>query len=118
MTCEAVRMAFIIRLTTLIDADPAVFDLESDAVVHAESQGSFGESVRVDSGRSALRLGDEIEIRSRHLGVWFTLISRITEYEPSRHFVMSRSRAPSPRCVTNICFSHEVNRRTWSTSCR
>lgn len=60
MTCEAGRMAFIIRLTTLIDADPAVvFDLESDAVVHAESQGSFGESVRVDSGRSALRLGDE-----------------------------------------------------------
>ncbi|OZC45215.1 hypothetical protein CH286_18310 [Rhodococcus sp. WWJCD1] len=95
VSCEAVRMSFIIRLTTSIDADPAVvFDLESDAVVHAESQGSFDESVRVDSGRSDLRLGDEIEIRSRHLGVWFTLTSRITEYEPSRYFVDEQVTGP------------------------
>ncbi|WP_042939039.1 SRPBCC family protein [Rhodococcus sp. AW25M09] len=88
-------MALTIRLTTSIDADPAVvFDLESDAFVHAESQGTFGESVRVDAGRRDLRLGDEIEIRSRHLGVWFTLTSRITEYEPSRYFVDEQVTGP------------------------
>lgn len=88
-------MAFIIRLTTSIDANPVlVFDLESDALVHAESQGSFGESVRVHSGRSSLRLGDEIDIRSRHLGVWFTLTGRITEYEPPRYFVDEQVTGP------------------------
>ena len=88
-------VAFTIRLTTSIAANPAdVFDLESDAIVHAESQGAYGESVRVDSKRSALRLGDEIHIRSRHLGVWFTLTSRITEYEPARYFVDEQVTGP------------------------
>ncbi|WP_143536196.1 MULTISPECIES: SRPBCC family protein [unclassified Rhodococcus (in: high G+C Gram-positive bacteria)] len=95
ISCKAVPMAFTIRLTTSIAANPAdVFDLESDAIVHAESQGAYGESVRVDSKRSALRLGDEIHIRSRHLGVWFTLTSRITEYEPARYFVDEQVTGP------------------------
>ncbi|MDV6260008.1 SRPBCC family protein [Rhodococcoides yunnanense] len=88
-------MAFTITLSTPIAADPTtVFDLESDALVHAESQGSFAESVRFTSGRSKLRLGDEIEIRSRHLGLWFTLTSRITEHEPPRCFVDEQVTGP------------------------
>lgn len=93
--CQAVRMAFTITLLTPIAADPtAVFELESDALVHAESQGSFTESVRFTSGRSNLRLGDEIEIRARHLGLWFTLTSRITEHEPPRYFVDEQVTGP------------------------
>lgn len=88
-------MAFTITLSTPIAADPtAIFDLESDAMVHAESQDSFRESVRSTSGRSSLRLGDEIEIRSRHLGLWFTLTSRITEHERPLHFVDEQIRGP------------------------
>ncbi|RMB75801.1 cyclase/dehydrase [Rhodococcus sp. SBT000017] len=88
-------MAFTITLSTPIAADPtAVFELESDAQVHEESQGSFRESVRFTSDRSNLRLGDEIQIRSRHLGFWFTLTSRITKHECPRYFVDEQVTGP------------------------
>lgn len=95
VACEAVCMAFTITLSTSIAANPAaVFDLESDALVHAESQGSFAESVKVTSGRNSLLLGDEIEIRSRHLGWWFTMTSRITKHEPPKYFVDEQVAGP------------------------
>ena len=91
-------MARPVELTTLVGAPAAtVFDLELDMDVHTASMGRSGETATTSSGRRRLGLGDEVTLRARHLGLTWTLTSRVTEHERPYRFVDEQTRGPFRR---------------------
>ena len=84
-----------VEVRTHVAAAPSVvFDLELDAAAHAASLASSGETATTSTGRSALALGDEVTLRARHLGVRWTLTSRVTAYDRPASFVDEQVRGP------------------------
>lgn len=76
-----------IELTTLIHAPIGrVFDLARSLELHMESTAETGE--RAVGGVTSGLLGADQEVtwRAKHLGVWQHLTSRMTAFEPPRHF--------------------------------
>src|SRR5881628_756221 len=76
-----------IELTQEVDAPVSrCFDLARSVLAHAHSTAFSGERMVGGSSTGLLQLGDEVTWEARHLGLRQTLTSRITEYEPPRHF--------------------------------
>ena len=77
----------VIELHTLIEAPiERVFDLARSLELHMQSTAGTGE--RAVGGVTSGLLGADQEVtwHARHLGVWQHLTSRMTEFEPPRHF--------------------------------
>ena len=77
----------VIELTTLIQAPiERVFDLARSLELHMESTAKTGE--RAVGGVTSGLLGADQEVtwHARHLGVWQHLTSRMTAFDPPRHF--------------------------------
>jgi ligand-binding SRPBCC domain-containing protein len=85
----------VIDLTTVIDAPiEHVFDLARDLDLHARSMAHTGE--RAIGGRTTGRVeaGDSVTWRARHLGLWWSLTSRITAVEAPVRFEDVQERGP------------------------
>ncbi len=88
-------MSVLVEVTTIIEAAPAtVFDLELDVDEHAASQASSNEIATTSSGRRTLGLGDDVTFEARHLGLTWTLTSRVTEHTRPSRFVDEQVRGP------------------------
>ena len=77
----------VIELTTLISAPiERVFDLARSLDLHMASTARTGE--RAVGGVTSGLLGADQEVtwRAKHFGVWQHLTSRMTAFEPPRHF--------------------------------
>ena len=76
-----------IRLVTHVRAPIArCFDLSRCVEAHVDSAAGTGERAVAGVTSGLLGLGDEVTWRARHLGVWQTLTSRITAFDPPRSF--------------------------------
>ena len=85
----------VIDLTTEIDAPiERVFDLARDLDLHARSMAHTGE--RAVGGRTSGRVevGDTVTWRARHLGLWWSLTSRITAVDAPVSFEDVQERGP------------------------
>jgi ligand-binding SRPBCC domain-containing protein len=82
-------------LVTPIAASPeSVFDLSLDVGLHLRSMAGYDEElVGVDPGRP-LTVGDEVTWRARHLGIRWTLTTRVVELDRPRRFVDEQVRGP------------------------
>lgn len=88
-------MPVLIEVVTVVHAPPAVvFDLELDVDVHTASLAGSGETATTSTGRRQLRLGDEVTLRARHLGLRWQMTSRITACERPHRFVDEQVRGP------------------------
>jgi ligand-binding SRPBCC domain-containing protein len=76
-----------IEVTTRIKA-PQVrcFYLALSVDLHAVSARQTQEQVVGGVRSGLLQLGDEVTFRARHFGIWQTLTSKITAYEPPDYF--------------------------------
>lgn len=84
-----------VEVRTLIGASRAtVFDLELDVDVHTASLAGSRESATTSRRDRRLRLGDEVTFRARHLGLRWTLTSRVTAYDAPVRFVDEQVRGP------------------------
>ncbi len=61
---------------------------------HSASLAGSGETATTSTGRAVLGLGDEVTFRARHLGVTWTMTSRVTEYERPARFVDEQVHGP------------------------
>lgn len=76
-----------IQVVTWIAASPDVcFDLARDVEAHAGSLAHTGERVTARPEHALLRLGDEVELEGRHLGVRQRLRARIEAFDRPHHF--------------------------------
>ena len=77
----------IIEVVTRIAAPPArCFHLALSVDLHAVSARQTQEQVVGGVHSGLLQLGDEVTFRARHFGIWQTLTSKITAYEPPGYF--------------------------------
>ena len=84
-----------IEVVTHVAAPPGtVFDLELDVDVHADSVPGSGERAVTAGGRRVLGPGDEVTFTGRHLGLRWTMTSRVGAYERPRRFVDEQVRGP------------------------
>jgi ligand-binding SRPBCC domain-containing protein len=85
----------VIEIVTVIKAaPPVVFDLELDVDVHAASLAGSQETATTSTGRRRLALGDEVTFHARHLGLRWSMVSRITVLDRPRVFVDEQTRGP------------------------
>lgn len=76
-----------IRLVTHVCAPiERCFDLSRSIEAHVDSAAGTGERAVAGVTSGLLGPGDEVTWRARHLGVWQTLTSRITAFDPPRYF--------------------------------
>lgn len=76
-----------LELDTFIRADPSLcFDLSRDIDLHTRSLGHTGE--RAIAGRTSglICLNEEVTWEGRHFGLLLRHTSRITAFDPPRHF--------------------------------
>ena len=78
---------FTLRIVTTI-ASPAqkCFDLARSVDAHIQSAAGTGEKAVAGRTSGLLELGEEVTWEARHLGVTQRLTSRITAFQPPRHF--------------------------------
>ncbi|HEX3300651.1 MAG TPA: SRPBCC family protein [Actinomycetota bacterium] len=82
-------------LTTSVEAQPdVVFDLSTDLDLHQASMHRSRE--RAVAGRTSGRivLGEWVTWRARHLGVWWTMTSRIDSFDRPVSFSDTQVRGP------------------------
>lgn len=85
-------------MVTEIGAPPSTaFDLELDVDVHAASMGRSREVADTRGGERRLGLGDVVTFRARHLGLTWTLTSRVTEHDRPWRFVDEQVSGPFRR---------------------
>ena len=76
-----------IELETRIQADPAVcFDLSRDIDLHTRSLGHTGERAIAGKTTGLIGLDEEVTWEGRHFGLMLRHTSRITVFDPPRHF--------------------------------
>ena len=88
-------MSYRFVLHTRITAPVAeVFDAASDIDAHLGSMKDSGEQAvgGVTGGR--IGLGQDVTWRARHFGLWWTMTSRITEWDEPHSFVDEQTRGP------------------------
>ena len=77
----------VIALTTLIEAPvERVFDLARNLDLHMASTARTGEKAVGGVTSGLFGADQEVTWRAKHLGVWQHLTSRMTVFEPPRHF--------------------------------
>jgi ligand-binding SRPBCC domain-containing protein len=84
-----------IILTTSVGATPeVVFDLSTDLDLHQASMRRSRE--RAIAGRTSghITLGESVTWRARHLGVWWTMTSRIDSFDRPVSFTDVQERGP------------------------
>jgi ligand-binding SRPBCC domain-containing protein len=87
-----------IEVVTFVEAEPdVVFDLELDVDVHAASLAGSSETASTSSGRRVLERGDDVTFSAHHLGLWWTMTSRITAHERPGFFVDEQVDGPFAR---------------------
>ena len=95
----------IIRTEIVIHADAQVcFDLARDVDVHVRSAQATGERAVAGVTTGRLNLGDSVTWRGRHFGLVQDLTSRITIFEPARHFRDEMVSGPFKRLVHDHYF--------------
>jgi ligand-binding SRPBCC domain-containing protein len=76
-----------IELTTHINAPiERCFDLARSIDLHIESTKQTGEQAIAGRTSGLIGLGETVTWRAKHLGVWQTLTSKITEFDYPNHF--------------------------------
>lgn len=84
-----------VEVVTLVRCPPErLFDLELDMDAHSASLARSGETATTSTGRPVLGLGDEVTFRARHLGVVWTMRSRVTAYDRPGRFVDEQVHGP------------------------
>jgi ligand-binding SRPBCC domain-containing protein len=77
----------VIDITTEITAPmQRVFDLSRSVDLHAASTIHTHERVVAGVASGLMSLGQEVTWYARHFGIWQRLTSRITAFDPPRHF--------------------------------
>lgn len=77
----------IIELSTHIDAPiQRCFDLARSIDLHMESTRQTGETAIAGRTSGLIGLGETVTWRAKHLGMWQTLTSKITELEAPNYF--------------------------------
>jgi ligand-binding SRPBCC domain-containing protein len=81
-------MTVRLHLETIIPLPPAAaFDLSRDIGLHLQSMRATGETVVAGRSSGLIGEGEHVAWRGRHLGIPFTLMSRITAFDPPHRFV-------------------------------
>ncbi|MCO5297244.1 MAG: SRPBCC family protein [Fimbriimonadaceae bacterium] len=76
-----------LEVLTAIAAPPSVcFDLARDMDLHTRSLKGSGEEAIAGITTGLIGMGEEVTFRGRHFGVSLTHTSRITAFDPPRHF--------------------------------
>jgi ligand-binding SRPBCC domain-containing protein len=77
----------VIRVETEIKAPPALcFDLNRSIDLHVASTGESGERAVAGVTSGLIGEGDEVTWSAKHFGIRQRLTSRITAFDPPRHF--------------------------------
>jgi ligand-binding SRPBCC domain-containing protein len=77
----------VLRLITRIRAPrERCFDLARSMELHMDSTSRTGERAIAGVTTGLLGPGEQVTWRARHLGVWQTLTSRMTIFDPPHHF--------------------------------
>ena len=85
----------VVEVVTLVRCSrERLFDLELDTDVHSASLARSGETATTSTGRPGLGLGDEVTFRARHVGLVWTMTSRVTEHDRPARFVDEQVRGP------------------------
>jgi ligand-binding SRPBCC domain-containing protein len=88
-------VAVSFRVETRIGAPPAaVFDAARDIDLHVGSQERAGERAVGGVTSGLIGLDEEVSWRARHLGIPFSMTSRVTALEPPDRFVDEQVRGP------------------------
>ncbi|MCE6997986.1 SRPBCC family protein [Saccharothrix sp. S26] len=86
------------EVVTAVAAPPErVFAVSLDVEVHTGSMAASGERVVGGVTSGSLRDGDTVTWEARHFGVRWRMTSRISAYDPPRHFVDEQVRGPFRR---------------------
>jgi ligand-binding SRPBCC domain-containing protein len=85
------------RVTRIRAPIERVFDLSLDLDLHAASMASSHERAIAGMTTGRLGLGEEVTWRARHLGVTWTMTSRVTELDRPARFVDEQARGPFAR---------------------
>jgi ligand-binding SRPBCC domain-containing protein len=76
-----------IELSTFINAPVAIcFDLARNIDLHLDSMSQTGEQAIAGLTSGLIGLGETVTWRAKHLGIWQTLTSKITEFDYPHHF--------------------------------
>lgn len=94
-------------ITRILAPRERCFDLARSVELHLRSTAATGETAIGGCTSGLLALGDEITWRARHLGLWFTLTSRITAFERPEHFRDSMMSGPLARLDHDHFFAAE-----------
>ncbi len=98
-----------LRLTTLIHAPIArCFDLARSVDLHRRSTEQTGEQIVAGITHGLMDMDDEVTWRARHLGVRQSLSTRITAFDPPRHFRDSMLRGAFARFDHDHFFTHHA----------
>lgn len=85
----------MVEIVTIIKAAPdVVFDLELDVDIHAASLAGSQETATTSTGRRRLAFGDEVTFHARHLGIRWSMVSRITVHDRPHLFVDEQTSGP------------------------
>lgn len=92
------RRVSVIRVETEINASPRLcFDLARSIDLHITSTGGSGEQAVAGVTRGLIGPDQEVTWRARHFGIRQELTSRITAFDPPRHFRDSLARGAFAR---------------------
>lgn len=88
-------MTVVIDLTTDIDSPiERVFDLARDLDFHMRSMAHTGEQAVGGRRTGMVGAGETVTWRARHLGIWWSMTSRITVVKPPTRFEDVQERGP------------------------
>lgn len=103
----------VLRLTTTIHAPVRrCFDLARSVDLHVRSTAATGERIVAGVERGMMGPGDQVTWSARHFGVWQELTSRITAFDPPRHFRDSMVRGAFARFDHDHLFDAVADDRT------
>jgi ligand-binding SRPBCC domain-containing protein len=90
----------VIKLQTVINSNPEiVFNLSRSIELHKESTKHTKEEAVAGKTRGLMELHDTVTWRAKHLGVYLTLTSQITEFTPFQYFTDEMVKGPFKRFV-------------------
>ena len=88
-------MAHRFERSTMLNATPAAaFSLALDVDFHRESFAETGEQIVGGVSSGSMVLGDTVTWRARHFGIWWTMTSKISEYQEPSFFVDEQVKGP------------------------